>query len=367
VREQQVVDIPEPEVTEPGGRHGLQALLDQELSRLPDKYRAVIVLCDLEGKTGKEAAQLLGWPEGTVRGQLSRGRTMLAKRLTRHGLVLPGGTLAGVLSQSATSGSVPTLVVFSTIKAAALGAAGTTVATGLISANVAALTEGVIKTMLFKKLKVVTVVLAVVILGVVGFGGGLYLHEAAAQSGPADQPLAMGEKNEKGEEALAEGKVVDGLCLKLQLHGPNKDKKLPAHGVVVLENVSGSDLNVNLGLSLANGKSYYPTALQLLVLSKGNNTRTLPYSSGLPGIAGRVDPFLVPLPAGSSYTLRCPLDKFIEERTFKRIDDLVAKEDRIAVEFVGQPVTRANSDMQGLTLMRFWQGTVRSNEVKALP
>src|SRR5262245_5744905 len=64
----------------------LLALLDQELSKLPDPYRAVVVLCDLEGKTRKEAARHLKWPEGTVAGRLVRARAMLGKRLGRHGV-----------------------------------------------------------------------------------------------------------------------------------------------------------------------------------------------------------------------------------------------------------------------------------------
>ena len=76
-------DVPDP-ATGAGPRWAdLRPLLDEELGRLPDKYRAAVVLCDLEGKTRKEAARQLGWPEGTVAGRLARGRQLLARRLSR--------------------------------------------------------------------------------------------------------------------------------------------------------------------------------------------------------------------------------------------------------------------------------------------
>src|SRR5262245_43492778 len=67
----------------------LRPLLYQELSRLPPKYRAPIVLCHLEEKTHEEVARLLGWPIGTVSGRLSRGRQLLRARLERRGVAVP--------------------------------------------------------------------------------------------------------------------------------------------------------------------------------------------------------------------------------------------------------------------------------------
>ena len=72
----------------------LRPILDEELSRLPDHYRAVIVLCDLEGRTRKEVAAQLGCPEGTVASRLARARAMLAKRLTATGRRPVGRALA---------------------------------------------------------------------------------------------------------------------------------------------------------------------------------------------------------------------------------------------------------------------------------
>src|SRR5262249_12250440 len=111
-RETQVVNMPEPAVPEVRDAD-LQAVGDAEVSRLPDHYRGVIVLCDLEGMTRGEAARQLGIPEGSVASRLARARAMLAKRLTQRGVVISGPV--AVLSASA-----PPALVASTIKAASL-------------------------------------------------------------------------------------------------------------------------------------------------------------------------------------------------------------------------------------------------------
>jgi len=123
-REVQMTVMPDAEAVPEDRWPDVQPLLDEELSRLPDNYRAVVVLCDLDGRTRKEVAHQLGCPEGTVAGRLARARAMLAKRLTKRGVTLSGGALAAVLAQNVASAVVPNSVVFSTIQAATLVAAG---------------------------------------------------------------------------------------------------------------------------------------------------------------------------------------------------------------------------------------------------
>jgi RNA polymerase sigma factor (sigma-70 family) len=123
LHERQVVEMPDPAAPEQDSWREIRPLLDRELSRLPSKYRAAIVLCDLEGKTRKETARQLGIPEGTLSGRLTRGRTMLAKRLARHGSLISGGALAALLAQDAAAGA-PTAVLFSTIEAVSYFATG---------------------------------------------------------------------------------------------------------------------------------------------------------------------------------------------------------------------------------------------------
>jgi RNA polymerase sigma factor (sigma-70 family) len=185
-RERQVADMPEPVVTDADAGRDLRPLLDEELHRLPEKYRAAIVLCDLEGKTRKAAALQMGVPEGTLSGRLDRGRALLARRLARHGLA-PTAVALAALAPDAASAAVPGQVVSSTIRAATLVAAGQ--AAGAVSAPVAALTEGVLQTMRLTKLKSVP---AVLLLTLVLGGGVVYLHQAPAAAQTAPAPAASG-------------------------------------------------------------------------------------------------------------------------------------------------------------------------------
>jgi RNA polymerase sigma factor (sigma-70 family) len=130
----------------------LRAVIDQELSGLPDAYRAAVVACDLEGHTRAEAAGRLGWSEGTVASRLARGRALLADRLARRGVVVPAAGLVAAL------GSLPS-------------ADAMTVNFHLLSTGpppaVEALAQEALKAMTTSKLKTA----AVVLLAVVGLTG----------------------------------------------------------------------------------------------------------------------------------------------------------------------------------------------------
>ncbi len=134
----------------------LHQVLDQELKALPAIYRAAIVLCDLEGKTIKEAALQLGCPPGTVGTRLSRGRSLLARRLARHGLGVSSAVLGAVLAQHAPAASVPPPLMNAMIQAAQVFAGDPAAVTTVLSTRVLTLTRGVMTSMLLTKLEIVT-------------------------------------------------------------------------------------------------------------------------------------------------------------------------------------------------------------------
>jgi RNA polymerase sigma factor (sigma-70 family) len=198
-RERQVAEMPEPAPAGHDGGSDLRPVLDQELRRLPDIYRSVLVLCDLEGRTRTEAAQHLGCPEGTVAGRLARARAMLAKRLARQGVLLSGGVVAALLSEAAATAGVPAALVSSTIKTVSIATAGQAAAAGVVSADVAALARGGLKAMLPSRLMLITLVL---LLAVGGAGVGV-LGCAAVAGKRADSPAAraVGKGTSPGRKA----------------------------------------------------------------------------------------------------------------------------------------------------------------------
>jgi RNA polymerase sigma factor (sigma-70 family) len=154
---------------EPGD---LRPVLDEELSRLPEKYRAPLVLCYLQDKTQAEAARALGWPVGSMSMRLARGRELLRRRLERRGVRLATGALVA---------AVPAVLAQATVRAAVL------VTGGAASGPAAALAKGMLRVMLLARLKAAAA--ALLVMGAAA-GAGLLACQALAGRPGEDQPAA---------------------------------------------------------------------------------------------------------------------------------------------------------------------------------
>jgi RNA polymerase sigma factor (sigma-70 family) len=134
----------------------LDRVLHEELERLPERYRAPLVLCDLQGLSHEQAARSLGWPVGTVKSRLARGRHRLRGRLVRRGLAPDAGLLTALLKPAGPDALVPAALVDSTAGTAIPFLTARTIA----PASVLFLAQGVLRSMLLIRwLKVASVVL----------------------------------------------------------------------------------------------------------------------------------------------------------------------------------------------------------------
>lgn len=159
--------------------HDLGEVLHREVSRLPDRYRVVIVLCLLEGLTHAQAARRLGWPAGTVQSRLARGKTLLRDRLTRRGLAPCALVLGGLVSSDAAAAALSPALVGATIRTATLfsvdGAA--------IPVSVTRLANQVINAMLTLRLKMV---MMAIVPATLIWGAGVYsAMQVSGQEPPA--------------------------------------------------------------------------------------------------------------------------------------------------------------------------------------
>ncbi len=196
-------------------REDLEAVVHEEIDRLPEHYRAPLILCDLEGCTHEQAARSLGWPVGTVKSRQARGRQRLRDRLIRRGLspscgmTLGGGVLTPEMP-------VPAALTKATTKLATIWA-------GADSARVAVavLAREVLKVMVLQKIKQIVLSLSMIALTAAG-AGGLLWRAMAAVSGEGQATSAKPLERQAAAVAKRErtGKIYISVNRRLMVLDP---------------------------------------------------------------------------------------------------------------------------------------------------
>jgi RNA polymerase sigma factor (sigma-70 family) len=205
-----VTPIPEPLATLAAWE--AQEILYDEIARLPERYRAPLVLCCLEGQTRDEAAGQLGWPLSRLKHRLEQAREKLRKRLAARGLTVPVALAASVVCEQVVSAAIPAALLDSTVKASTIVTAGGG-AVPVVSAKAAALAEGVLQTMFLSKLKITTVLFLAVAVLIGGAGGLAYRawgESRVQESQPARglEPVGAASNPKLDKERPQEGRAA---------------------------------------------------------------------------------------------------------------------------------------------------------------
>jgi RNA polymerase sigma factor (sigma-70 family) len=205
--ERRLMDVIRYESEPVEDREDLLPILDEELNRLPRRYRVALVACELEGKPRREAAQQLGIPEGTLSTHLARGRKMLRERLHRRGVSIGLGPIAE-LAAPLSGTAVPDRLVGPTVRAALVDSSGAG-ATGIVTTAVSSLAERVLKMMFLARLTLIVTALTAAAAGMVT-AVALGLSTTAAEPPRADSTRA-GPDDPGGAAAVTTDRYGDPL------------------------------------------------------------------------------------------------------------------------------------------------------------
>jgi RNA polymerase sigma factor (sigma-70 family) len=188
----------ETAVLSEGPADDIGAVLHEEIARMPDRYRAPVVLCYLEGRTYDEASRVLGCPVGTVKSRLATARATLRARLTRRGLAPAAGAITGLLAADGATAAIPGRVAESLARLAIRGAPARLALAGTAPTMVT-LTEGAMRMMLCARLRFV---LTLIVVGLGGAGVAVLAQQSPSgpippsHSGAVDAPAEAGPAGE---------------------------------------------------------------------------------------------------------------------------------------------------------------------------
>ncbi len=233
-RERTGVELEETAVESLGetDRREFRAVLDEELGRLPVKYRSPIVLCYLEGLTHEEAAERLRWPWSSRPSAAARGlgQGTMGGRLARRGLALPSALLLSALASETSAAPVPPALLESTLRAAMGLAVAKGATAGIVSASVASLMGETLNVMYFHKLK--SFAFAMLAVGAVTGGAVIANLEPAPRqsSTPNDSNAAAGARADDDDQLAEINAEIKNLEDRLKSARKRRQEILAARG-----------------------------------------------------------------------------------------------------------------------------------------
>ena len=186
------------------GRAELRAVIDDEIARLPSRYRLAVILCYLEGLTREQAARRLRCPVGTVESRLHRARERLRSRLLRRGVAPTAGVSAWLAAETARAG-LPWGLAAETTAGAVRLVAGGALAT-VVPASISALVRETIRSMTMiqaSRIGLMSLAIGLPAAGAIALAGGDDGKAKATPAAPSAAPKALA-KDAGPEPSIAE-------------------------------------------------------------------------------------------------------------------------------------------------------------------